>query len=47
MDCDYEESMKKKQQKEMVEMTKRNRGRKKSVFAKKLEEKKPAFDPTQ
>nr|CAG4647895.1 EOG090X05XL [Moina brachiata] len=47
MDCDYEESVKKKQQKEMVEMTKRNRGRKKSVFAKKLEEKKPSFDPTQ
>ena len=47
MDCDYEENVKKKQQKEMVEMTKRNRGRKKSAFAKKLEEKKPVFDPTQ
>lgn len=47
MDCDYEENLKKQQQKEVVEMTKRNRGRKKSAFAKKLDEKKPVFDPTE
>nr|CAG4640015.1 EOG090X05XL [Daphnia pulex] len=44
MDCDYEEA-REESKKEMIEMTRRNRGRKKSIFAQKLETKKPVFDP--
>nr|CAG4643200.1 EOG090X05XL [Ilyocryptus agilis] len=44
MDCEYEEKVKSK---ETTEITRRGRGRKKSLFAKKLESKKPVFDPTQ
>ena len=46
MDCDYEDT-KQSNISEMIEMTRRNRGRKKSLFAKKLESKKPVFDPEQ
>lgn len=46
MDCDFEDNQQ-SQMKEMVEMTRRNRGRRKSLFAKKLESKKPVFDPQQ
>jgi hypothetical protein len=46
MDCDYEEA-REESKKEMIEMTRRNRGRKKSIFAQKLETKKPVFDPEQ
>nr|CAG4637003.1 EOG090X05XL [Ceriodaphnia reticulata] len=46
MDCDYVDN-KEEVRKEMVDMTLRNRGRKKSIFAQKLETKKPVFDPQQ
>ena len=46
MDCDYVDN-KEETRKEMVDMTRRNRGRKKSIFAQKLETKKPVFDPQQ
>ncbi len=46
MDCDYVDN-KEEVRKEMVDMTRRNRGRKKSIFAQKLETKKPVFDPQQ
>nr|CAH0107860.1 unnamed protein product [Daphnia galeata] len=46
MDCDYDEA-REESKKEMIEMTRRNRGRKKSIFAQKLETKKPVFDPKQ
>lgn len=46
MDCDYEDT-KENTRKEMIEMTRRSKGRKKSIFAQKLEAKKPVFDPTQ
>nr|CAG4641688.1 EOG090X05XL [Eurycercus lamellatus] len=48
MDCEYEDNPRKKHEEEMTEMTRtRNKGRKKSIFAKKLETKKPVFDPQQ
>lgn len=43
MDCDYEE--KPKELKDIVGEASRGKGRKKSLFAKKLENKKPVFDP--
>nr|CAG4639174.1 EOG090X05XL [Daphnia magna] len=46
MDCDYEDA-KEESKREIIDMTRRNRGRKKSIFAQKLETKKPVFDPQQ
>nr|CAG4649324.1 EOG090X05XL [Scapholeberis mucronata] len=46
MDCDYEDT-KENTRKEMIELSRRSKGRKKSIFAQKLEAKKPVFDPTQ
>nr|CAG4648651.1 EOG090X05XL [Polyphemus pediculus] len=46
MDADYEEyDPKKANMDEMIQSTHRGKGRRKSVFAKKLESKKPIFDP--
>lgn len=43
MECDYEEKLKKL--KDMIGETSWGKGRKKSLFAKRLENKKPVFDP--
>lgn len=45
MDCDYQDT-KEAARKELIESTRRNRGRsRKSIFAQKVEAKKPIFDP--
>lgn len=43
MDCDYDPHQ--ANMDEMVDMSRRNKSRRKSVFAKKLESKKPTFNP--
>lgn len=47
MDCDYDPDIKKRTRDELIESTSTRRKRKikKSIFAQKLEAKKPAFDP--
>ena len=45
MDCDFEENLKEKTQREIVESTRRGSRRRKSRFAQALERKKPSFDP--
>ena len=45
MDCDFEESLKDKTQREIMESTRRGSRRRKSRFAQALERKKPSFDP--
>ena len=45
MDCDYDPNQAKMD--EMVDLSRRNKSRRKSAFAKKLETKKPVFDPEQ
>ena len=49
MDCDYDESKKKSARDEINEMSRRRKGgrNKKSLFAEKLQAKKPVFDPSQ
>jgi len=43
MDCDYDPNQ--ANMDEMIDMSRRNKSRRKSVFAKKLESKKPTFNP--
>ena len=45
MDCDFEENLKEKTQREIMESTRRGSRRRKSRFAQALERKKPSFDP--